>query len=354
MRLGEDVPYRARGLGGGRARRAARRRRARGGLLPPRAGRGARRGARPARALPRRLLVPRPARSAARAAAAGARRRAAALSRRAVRGRAHARRRRPLALDPDRRARRGRAAEESRARGPGRAGACTRRAGSRACRSTSSAAPIPNWRFAEIAAEERAHDARSTFFLMAGHGHRADGAAPEAYDRLRPRLVETLLEAGAEVGSMAATSPPRTSTGSRASALLLAQLDGPLDRAPLPLPARRSAPEPRAARRHRLPLRHVARVPRRARLPGRHRAPVPSLGLRARPSRRPRRGAARRDGCDARRGALRGAVGGSGEAARARAPRLGGRARRRASRSSGIPSASTGRARAAGTGSTSS
>jgi hypothetical protein len=58
----------------------------------------------------------------------------------------------------------------------------------------------PNWRFEEIAAEERAHGARSTFFLMAGHGHRADGAAPEAYDRLRPRLVETILATGAEVG----------------------------------------------------------------------------------------------------------------------------------------------------------
>ena len=59
----------------------------------------------------------------------------------------------------------------------------------------------PNWRFAEIAAEERAHGARgSTFFVMAGHGHRADGAAPESYERLRPKLVETLLDAGAEVG----------------------------------------------------------------------------------------------------------------------------------------------------------
>jgi hypothetical protein len=59
----------------------------------------------------------------------------------------------------------------------------------------------PNWRFAEIAAEERAHGARgSTFYVMAGHGHRADGAAPEAYERLRPKLVETLLEAGAEIG----------------------------------------------------------------------------------------------------------------------------------------------------------
>jgi hypothetical protein len=59
----------------------------------------------------------------------------------------------------------------------------------------------PNWRFAEIAAEERAHGARgSTFYVMAGHGHRADGAAPEAYERLRTKLVETLLEAGAEIG----------------------------------------------------------------------------------------------------------------------------------------------------------
>jgi len=59
----------------------------------------------------------------------------------------------------------------------------------------------PNWRFKEIAAEERAHGATgSTFYVMAGHGHRADGAAPESYDRLRPRLVEELLESGSEVG----------------------------------------------------------------------------------------------------------------------------------------------------------
>jgi hypothetical protein len=59
----------------------------------------------------------------------------------------------------------------------------------------------PNWRFKEIVAEERAHGARgSTFYVIAGHGHPADGAAPEAYDRLRPRLVEELKEAGAEVG----------------------------------------------------------------------------------------------------------------------------------------------------------
>jgi peptidoglycan/xylan/chitin deacetylase (PgdA/CDA1 family) len=86
----------------------------------------------------------------------------------------------------------------------------------------------PNWRFTEIAAQERGHDVRSTFFLMAGHGHRADGAAPEAYDRLRPRLVETLLEGGAEVGlhgSYLAAEDLERLARERA---LLAQLDGPL------------------------------------------------------------------------------------------------------------------------------
>jgi peptidoglycan/xylan/chitin deacetylase (PgdA/CDA1 family) len=86
----------------------------------------------------------------------------------------------------------------------------------------------PNWRFAEIVAEEREHDARSTFFVMAGHGHRADGAAPETYDRLRPRLVETLVDAGAEVGlhgSYLAADDLDRLARERA---LLAQLDGPL------------------------------------------------------------------------------------------------------------------------------
>jgi peptidoglycan/xylan/chitin deacetylase (PgdA/CDA1 family) len=86
----------------------------------------------------------------------------------------------------------------------------------------------PNWRFAEVVAEEREHGARSTFFLLAGHGHRADGAAPEVYDRLRPQLVETLLETGAEVGLHGSYLAAEDRERLARERLLLAQLDGPL------------------------------------------------------------------------------------------------------------------------------
>jgi hypothetical protein len=59
----------------------------------------------------------------------------------------------------------------------------------------------PNWRFDQIVAEERRRGATgSTFFVLAAHHDPHDGAAPEAYASLRPRLVETLLEADSEVG----------------------------------------------------------------------------------------------------------------------------------------------------------
>jgi peptidoglycan/xylan/chitin deacetylase (PgdA/CDA1 family) len=86
----------------------------------------------------------------------------------------------------------------------------------------------PNWRFAEIVAEEREHGARSTFFVMADHGHRADGAAPEAYERLRPRLVETLVEAGAEVGLHGSYLAAEDLDRLARERALLAQLEGPL------------------------------------------------------------------------------------------------------------------------------
>jgi hypothetical protein len=86
----------------------------------------------------------------------------------------------------------------------------------------------PNWRFAEIVAEENEHGGRSTFFVMAGHGHRADGAAPESYDRLRPQLVETLVETGAEVGLHGSYLAAEDLDRLARERALLAQLDGPL------------------------------------------------------------------------------------------------------------------------------
>jgi hypothetical protein len=59
----------------------------------------------------------------------------------------------------------------------------------------------PNWRFEQIVAEERRRGASgSTFYVLAAHHDPHDGAAPDAYARLRPRLVETLRGTGAEVG----------------------------------------------------------------------------------------------------------------------------------------------------------
>jgi hypothetical protein len=58
----------------------------------------------------------------------------------------------------------------------------------------------PNWRFERLLRIARARGIAHSFYLMAGHRHPADGAAPEVYDRLRPRLVEALLAGGAEIG----------------------------------------------------------------------------------------------------------------------------------------------------------
>ena len=58
----------------------------------------------------------------------------------------------------------------------------------------------PYWSFDRILEDERRSGASSTFFLLADHAHEFDGAAAEAYERLRPRLVETLQDGKAEVG----------------------------------------------------------------------------------------------------------------------------------------------------------
>lgn len=59
----------------------------------------------------------------------------------------------------------------------------------------------PNWRFEQIVAETRRHGAAScTFFVLGGHGDPHDGAAPEVYEQLRPRLVELLRGLDVEIG----------------------------------------------------------------------------------------------------------------------------------------------------------
>jgi len=58
----------------------------------------------------------------------------------------------------------------------------------------------PNWCFEALTEAERERGASSTFFVLAGHHDGHDGSSPETYDRLRPRLVETISNGGGEVG----------------------------------------------------------------------------------------------------------------------------------------------------------
>ena len=158
----------------------------------------------------------------------------------------------------------------------------------------------PFWSFDRILADERRSGASSTFFLMAEHAHELDGPAAEQYERLRPRLVETLLDGGAEVGlhgSYSAADDRRAALAAEKKSL--EQLAGPVRGQRyhfLRLDPHRNLA---SARGRRLRLRLVARLQRRARLSRRDRAPVPALGLRARGAERHRRSAARRDGRDA-------------------------------------------------------
>ena len=180
--------------------------------------------------------------------------------------------------------------------------ACARRArprcaagDARSPRSRPQAAPHrPELEFrARDLAASASGGAGSTFFVMAGHRHAADGATPDVYDRLRPRLVETLSPAGPKSACTGATRPPRTRSR-------LARGEGELERTRR---ARSKASgttisastpwEPGVARRARLRLRQLARLRRGARLPRRDRPSFPALGLRPRAAARPRRDSAR-------------------------------------------------------------
>lgn len=73
----------------------------------------------------------------------------------------------------------------------------------------------PYWSFERIMADEGRNGASSTFFVMADKAHPNDGTSPESYAELRPRLVQALLDGGAEVGLhgsyLAADDPGRLS-----------------------------------------------------------------------------------------------------------------------------------------------
>jgi peptidoglycan/xylan/chitin deacetylase (PgdA/CDA1 family) len=58
----------------------------------------------------------------------------------------------------------------------------------------------PNWCFERMAEIERSHDGRSTYFVLAGHHHPADSAAPAVYERVRPAVVTQVLAQGDELG----------------------------------------------------------------------------------------------------------------------------------------------------------
>jgi hypothetical protein len=58
----------------------------------------------------------------------------------------------------------------------------------------------PNFSFQRIVEIERTRGASSVFFLLAAHRVVQDGPGPDDYARLRPRVVETLLELRAEIG----------------------------------------------------------------------------------------------------------------------------------------------------------
>jgi hypothetical protein len=57
----------------------------------------------------------------------------------------------------------------------------------------------PNWAYERLFNLERRRGGDSTFFVMAGHGHPADGPARDSYEELRPRLVETIRAGGGEI-----------------------------------------------------------------------------------------------------------------------------------------------------------
>jgi hypothetical protein len=86
----------------------------------------------------------------------------------------------------------------------------------------------PYWSFERITRAEAARGVRSTFYVMAGHEHPADGPSPKTYDRLRPRLVGTILAGGAEVGLHGSYTAAFDAVQLQAEKARLEELAGPV------------------------------------------------------------------------------------------------------------------------------
>jgi hypothetical protein len=86
----------------------------------------------------------------------------------------------------------------------------------------------PYWSFERILSDERRSGGSSTFFVMADHAHELDGSAPESYEQLRPRLVETLRDGGAEIGVHGSYSAADDSTRLASEKKSLEELAGPV------------------------------------------------------------------------------------------------------------------------------
>ena len=200
----------------------------------------------------------------------------------------------------------------------------------------------PNWSFQRIAELEAEHGARSTFFVMAGHAHAADGAAPEAYDGCARDSSRRSPTRGAEIGLHGSYTAAEDAGRLAAEKQALEALAGPIEGHRYHYLRVDPAREPRPRSEAQACATTDARLPRRARFPRRHRSSVSALGSRARPPARPRRDPAGGDGRDPRRGALPRAVRAADAEPRLhRARSTGRRSTAAASRSSGTPTVST-------------
>ena len=87
----------------------------------------------------------------------------------------------------------------------------------------------PYWTFPQLLARESSLGVRSTFFVIASHGHHTDGNDPSAYARRRPALLALLRSRGAEVGVHGNERDRRDPAGLRADlAFLRAAAGGPV------------------------------------------------------------------------------------------------------------------------------